>query len=144
MRRSLVSFDSVREATWLSDEVASIEGLSPARVVMLGKTGIKSLDDLADLASDELREIVGEGEMSIDEADAVIMAARAHWFDDDFGGKGIGQVDIDKSGGNSPADAVEGGMLADDKSVEAAVIGGDDANSNAPEAEADDASGAVD
>ena len=133
-----------RRALGVSDEVASIEGLSPARVVMLGKTGIKSLDDLADLASDELREIVGEGEMSIDEADAVIMAARAHWFDDDFGGKGIGQVDIDKSGGNSPADAVEGGMLADDKSVEAAVIGGDDASSNAPEAEADDASGAVD
>ena len=133
-----------RRALGVSDEVASIEGLSPASVVMLGKTGIKSLDDLADLASDELREIVGEGEMSIDEADAVIMAARAHWFDDDFGGKGIGQVDIDKSGGNSPADAVEGGMLADDKSVEAAVIGGDDASSNAPEAEADDASGAVD
>ena len=133
-----------RRALGVSDEVASIEGLSPARVVMLGKTGIKSLDDLADLASDELREIVGEGEMSIDEADAVIMAARAHWFDDDFGGKGIGQVDIDKSGGNPSADAVEGGMLADDKSVEAAVIGGDDANSNAPEAEADDASGAVD
>ncbi|PPR31368.1 MAG: hypothetical protein CFH36_02256, partial [Alphaproteobacteria bacterium MarineAlpha9_Bin6] len=128
-----------RRALGVSDEVASIEGLSPARVVMLGKTGIKSLDDLADLASDELREIVGEGEMSIDEADAVIMAARAHWFDDDFGGKGIGQVDIDKSGGNPSADAVEGGMLADDKSVEAAVIGGDDASSNAPEAEADDA-----
>jgi len=157
-----------RRALGVSDEVASIEGLSPARVVMLGKTGIKSLDDLADLASDELREIVGEGEMSIDEADAVIMAARAHWFDDDFGGKGIGQVDIDKSGGNPSSDAVEGGMLADDKSVEAAVIGGDDASSNAPEpgavdksveaaviggddassnapeAEADDASGAVD
>ena len=133
-----------RRALGVSDEVASIEGLSPASMVMLGKTGIKSLDDLADLASDELREIVGEGEMSIDEADAVIMAARAHWFDDDFGGKGIGQVDIDKSGGNPSADAVEGGMLADDKSVEAAVIGGDDANSNAPEAEADDASGAVD
>ena len=133
-----------RRALGVSDEVASIEGLSPASVVMLGKTGIKSLDDLADLASDELREIVGEGEMSIDEADAVIMAARAHWFDDDFGGKGIGQVDIDKSGGNPSADAVEGGMLADDKSVEAAVIGGDDASSNAPEAEADDASGAVD
>ena len=133
-----------RRALGVSDEVASIEGLSPARVVMLGKTGIKSLDDLADLASDELREVVGEGEMSIDEADAVIMAARAHWFDDDFGGKGIGQVDIDKSGGNPSADAVEGGTLADDKSVEAAVIGGDDASSNAPEAEADDASGAVD
>ncbi|MFP6716868.1 MAG: transcription termination factor NusA [Alphaproteobacteria bacterium] len=133
-----------RRALGVSDEVASIEGLSPARVVMLGKTGIKSLDDLADLASDELREIVGEGEMSIDEADAVIMAARAHWFDDDFGGKGIGQVDIDKSGGNPSADAVEGGMLADDKSVEAAVIGGDDASSNAPEPEANDANGAVD
>ena len=105
-----------RRALGVSDEVASIEGLSPASAVMLGKTGIKALDDLADLASDELREIVGEGKLSIDEADAVIMAARAHWFDDDSGGKGMGQVDIDKSIGNPSEDEVEGGMLTDDAS----------------------------
>jgi N utilization substance protein A len=40
---------------------------------------VKTLDDLADLASDELIEIVGAG---IDEeaANDIIMRARAHWF----------------------------------------------------------------
>jgi N utilization substance protein A len=50
-------------------------------VVPLGENGIKSLDNLADLASDELREIVGGSNLSSDEANDIIMAARAHWFD---------------------------------------------------------------
>jgi N utilization substance protein A len=47
--------------------------------VALGEKGVKTLDDLADLASDELMEIVGTG---IDEeaANDIIMRARAHWF----------------------------------------------------------------
>ena len=54
----------------------------------LGEKGVKTLDDLADLASDELIEIVG-GE-TIDEAAAneVIMAARAHWFEGEDGADG--------------------------------------------------------
>jgi N utilization substance protein A len=44
---------------------------------------VKSLDDLADLASDELVEIVGEANMDEATANDVIMAARAHWFDDE-------------------------------------------------------------
>ena len=42
--------------------------------------GVKTRDDLADLASDELREIVGEGAMDNDTANAIIMKAREHWF----------------------------------------------------------------
>ena len=49
-------------------------------VVALGDKGVKSLDDLADLASDELREIVGESAMDADTANAIIMKAREHWF----------------------------------------------------------------
>ena len=43
---------------------------------------IKKLDDLANLSSDELIEIVGENFKKID-ADKVIMNARKHWFDEE-------------------------------------------------------------
>ena len=49
-------------------------------LVALGEKGVKTLDDLADLAGDELMEILGEGAMDEDTANAVIMAAREHWF----------------------------------------------------------------
>ncbi len=67
----------------VSEEVAAIEDLTPAMLVALGEKGVKTLDDLADLASDELIEIVGADTMDEDTANAVIMAARAHWFEDE-------------------------------------------------------------
>ena len=67
----------------VTDDVAAIELLSPDMLVKLGEQGVKTLDDLGDLASDELIEIVGADAMSEDTANAVIMAARAHWFDDE-------------------------------------------------------------
>jgi N utilization substance protein A len=72
-----------RVALGVTDEVASIEVLSPAMLVALGEKGVKTLDDLADLASDELTEIVGTEAMDEAVANEVIMAARAHWFDDE-------------------------------------------------------------
>jgi N utilization substance protein A len=71
-----------RVALGVTDDVASIDVLTPAMLVALGEKGVKTLDDLADLASDELVEIVGT---TMDEgtANQVIMAARAHWFDGD-------------------------------------------------------------
>jgi N utilization substance protein A len=42
---------------------------------------VKTLDDLADLASDELIEILGPDSMDEDTANAIIMAARQHWFE---------------------------------------------------------------
>jgi N utilization substance protein A len=66
----------------VSDEVAAIDVLTPAMLVALGEKGVKTLDDLADLASDELTEIVGTEAMDEDTANAVIMTARAHWFDE--------------------------------------------------------------
>ena len=50
-------------------------------LVALGEKGVKTLDDLGDLASDELREILVDAKMSEDEANRIIMAARAHWFE---------------------------------------------------------------
>ena len=72
-----------RRTLGVTDDVASIEVLTPDMLVKLGEKGVKSLDDLADLASDELVEIVGADAMDEDVANQVIMAARAHWFTDD-------------------------------------------------------------
>jgi len=66
----------------VTEEVAAIEDLTPAMLVALGDKGVKTLDDLGDLASDELIEIVGADNMDEETANNVIMAARAHWFDD--------------------------------------------------------------
>jgi N utilization substance protein A len=62
-------------------------------LVTLGEKGVKSLDDLADLAGDELVEILGTD--AIDEATAneVIMAARAHWFAEEDGAAEAGPAD---------------------------------------------------
>lgn len=64
----------------VDDAVAQLDGLTPPMVIALGEKGVKTLDDLADLASDELLEIVGTDTLDEDAANAVIMAARAHWF----------------------------------------------------------------
>ena len=65
----------------VSDEIAAIEVLSPQMLVALGEKGVKTLDDLADLASDELVEILGVEKMDEATANEVIMHARAHWFE---------------------------------------------------------------
>jgi len=72
-----------RIALGVQDEVAELEGLSPVALVVLGEADIKTLDDLGDLAGDELIEILGAIAPNLDDANAIIMAARAHWFDDE-------------------------------------------------------------
>jgi transcription termination/antitermination protein NusA len=67
----------------VGEDVAAIEELTPAMLVALGEKGVKTLDDLADLASDELIEIVGADNMNEETANQIIMAARAHWFEGD-------------------------------------------------------------
>jgi len=70
-----------RVALGVDDDVAAITGMPPAQLVTLGENGVKLLDDLADLSSDELREILGKDAPSEEEANEIIMAARAHWFE---------------------------------------------------------------
>jgi N utilization substance protein A len=77
--------DGKRREMGVADDVAAIEALTPAMLVKLGEKGVKTLDDLADLAGDELIDIVGKDAMTLDEANEVIMAARAHWFADEEG-----------------------------------------------------------
>jgi N utilization substance protein A len=59
---------------------AEIDGLDPKKIITLAEKGIKTLDDLADLAGDELVEILGADVIKEGPANAIIMAARAHWF----------------------------------------------------------------
>ena len=71
----------------MSEELTQLTGLTSAMLVVLGNAGIKELDDLADLAADELTNkddgVLRDFGLSEDEANALIMAARAHWFDDE-------------------------------------------------------------
>ena len=69
-----------RVALGVTDEVAAVEGLTPTMLVALGEKEVKTLDDLADLATDELVEIVGADAMTSEAAEQIIMGARAHWF----------------------------------------------------------------
>ena len=56
-------------------------GLTLDMVAALGNAGVKTLDDFADLSSDELLDIIGEKAMSQEEANDLIMKAREHWFE---------------------------------------------------------------
>jgi N utilization substance protein A len=104
-----------RRALGVEDALAELPHLNEKMLVTLGKAGIKTLDDLADLATDELiakkREaprrrqpvlsegprmrsdrpakpedkggVLGEYGLSEEVGNEIIMAARAHWFEDE-------------------------------------------------------------
>jgi N utilization substance protein A len=72
-----------QEELGIADDLISLDGLSPAHIIKLGENQIKTRDDLADLAADELLEILGEGSLTENEANEVIMRARAHWFENE-------------------------------------------------------------
>ena len=61
----------------VAQDLRDLQGLTPELLARLAEAGIKTLDDLADLAVDELQEITGQPE---DEASALILKAREHWF----------------------------------------------------------------
>jgi N utilization substance protein A len=53
-------------------------------LLTLAENDIRSLDDLAGLDNEELLEFLGQHGLSDDgEAGDIIMAARAHWFEED-------------------------------------------------------------
>jgi N utilization substance protein A len=64
----------------VSQDLRDLEGLSSEMIGKLADGGVNTRDDLADLAVDELTEITGQSE---DEAKALIMKAREHWFTND-------------------------------------------------------------
>jgi N utilization substance protein A len=93
-----------RRALGVEDALAEMPHLTEQMLVTLGKAGIKTLDDLADLATDELVQkrrveprrrsdapvrsedkggILAEYGLSDEQGNEIIMAARAHWFEDE-------------------------------------------------------------
>ena len=67
----------------ISEDLTKFEGLNTAMLVKLGNAGIKNINDLADLASDELKEILDGIDIPNKDADEIIMRARAGWFEED-------------------------------------------------------------
>ena len=67
----------------VDDSLKTISGLDQDMILNLAEHDVKTLDDLADLAADELIEILGADVITEVEANRVIMAARAHWFADE-------------------------------------------------------------
>jgi transcription termination/antitermination protein NusA len=73
-----------RKELGVSDDIAALAGVTPALLAAIGEKGVKTLDDLADLAGDELIEMAGNAaKLEPEQANAIIMAARAHWFADE-------------------------------------------------------------
>ena len=67
----------------IDDKLQSVEGLDRDMLLTLANNNIKTIDDLADLAADELIDILGENTVSVQEANKIIMNAREHWFTED-------------------------------------------------------------
>jgi N utilization substance protein A len=65
------------EVETLSENLKGLDGLTSELIAKLAEAGIHTRDDLADLAVDELTEITEVGE---EQARALIMKAREHWF----------------------------------------------------------------
>ena len=94
-----------RKELGVEDDLIDMPYLTEAMLVTLGEAGIKTLDDLADLATDELIEkkrveqrrrdqaaparpqpkggVLGEYGFTEEQGNEIIMAARAHWFEDE-------------------------------------------------------------
>jgi N utilization substance protein A len=101
-RREAAAREERRELG-VEDDLAEMPYLSEQMLVTLGKAGIKTLDDLADLATDELIArrrieprrraenirpedkggILAEYGLTEEQGNEIIMAARAHWFEDE-------------------------------------------------------------
>ncbi|GAB1459335.1 transcription termination factor NusA [Thauera sp.] len=63
----------------VSDDLLGLEGMDKSLAATLAQQGIRTRDDLADLAVDELVEMAGIDE---ERAKALISVARAHWFEE--------------------------------------------------------------
>ena len=96
-----------RRKLGVEDTLAELPHLTEQMLVTLGKANIRTLDDLADLATDELIQkkrveprrpgepskrpedkggILAEYGLSEEQGNEIIMAARAHWFEDEAAG----------------------------------------------------------
>jgi N utilization substance protein A len=77
--------DEKRRDLGVDDVLIDVGGFTPAMMVTLGEKGVKTLEDLADLAGDELVEILGAEAVDEETANAIVMEARrrAGWLGDE-------------------------------------------------------------
>jgi len=78
-RDALLTMELAREekVEEVSQDLRSLDGLTPELIGKLAEGNIHTRDDLAELAVDELVDLAGVSE---EEAKALIMKAREHWF----------------------------------------------------------------
>ena len=72
--------ESVEDGGAVSQDLNHLDGLNADLIAKLVAANVTTRDDLADLATDELTDITGQ---TAEEATALIMKARAHWFAND-------------------------------------------------------------
>ena len=79
---ALLTMEIAKEETaaGVSQNLRDVDGMTDDLAAKLLAAGVNHRDDLADLATDELTDITGQ---SADDATALIMTARAHWFTSD-------------------------------------------------------------
>jgi N utilization substance protein A len=78
-------FEDERRTLGVEDAVGELPHMNPAILVKLGQGKLKTTDDVADLAADELIEMVGADLLTEEQANEIIMAARAPWFAEEEG-----------------------------------------------------------
>ena len=103
LERREVAAREERRKLGVDDALAELPHLNEGMLVTLGKAGIRTLDDLADLATDELIQkkrveprrrvetnrpedkggVLADYSLNEEQGNEIIMAARAHWFADD-------------------------------------------------------------
>ena len=100
-RREAAAKEKRRELG-VEDAIAELPHMTEAMLVTLGEAGLKTLDDVADLATDELvlkrkaeprrrndnrkpepDGVLAEYGLTEEQGNEIIMAARAHWFEDE-------------------------------------------------------------
>ena len=77
LTQAIVQEEKIDEAE-PAEDLLSLEGMDKGLAFKLASEGVVTREDLAELATDDLLEI---NEMDSEEAAALIMKARAHWFE---------------------------------------------------------------
>ena len=73
-----IASEETLDAAMPTDDLLTLEGMSPDLALALARRGVRSREDLADQAVDDLADIEG---LSAEQAGTLIMKARAHWFE---------------------------------------------------------------
>ncbi len=77
LTQAIVQEEKIDEAE-PAEDLLSLEGMDKGLAYILASNGVVTREDLAELATDDLLEI---NEMDADQAAALIMKAREHWFE---------------------------------------------------------------